>query len=283
MSRLFRLAYASLLLVFVAVPAEAKEGEAVQYSHVDVGLALAWFGYNESDIVQYGFLEGVDLKAKLSVPAKHLWNAYPALMLEGDLLGGLLTYDGESLNGDPIHTGSADLLGNIRALMGVDLLVGSARLMPYWGLGVRYWFDDIQDSEGYPRWSRFLYLPVGLEMGFSTTRKDEFGIRSEFAPIVMGWVSTYLEEVDSDLQDAHNTKGLGSGFGLNNSAFYTTHLSSGNSLTWEAFFRYWVSNKSRSTTLQGDDPRTNTVETEYEYSVPYNSTAMYGLRISIGF
>lgn len=283
MPRTLCLALVCLLLASFEIPADAREGKAVQYSRVDVGLALAWFGYNESDIVQYGLLEGVDLKAKLSVPAKHLWNAYPALMLEGDLLGGLLTYDGETLTGAPMHTGSADLLGNVRALMGIDFLVGRSRIMPYFGLGARYWFDDVQDSEGYPRWSRFLYFPMGMEMGFSTGQKDEFGIRSEFAPIVMGWISTYLEEVDSDYHDAHNTKGFGSGFGLNNSAFYTTQLPNGKMLTWEAFFRYWVSMESASTTLQGDDPRTAAAETEYEYSVPYNSTAMYGLRVSIGF
>lgn len=279
-----------MVLMCQAVTAEAIKSKSVKYTQVEMGLATAWMGYNESGTTQYGVLEGMDLRAKLAVPAKHFWNLYPTLVLEADQFGGLLTHDGKSVEYDedaggvePVHSSSVSLMGNMRALMGIDILRGRTRVMPYYGLGLRYWYDNVQDSQGATRWTRLVYLPIGVEVGVRAGRQDEFGFRGEVAPVLGGTVSTYFDGIDVDYGNAHNDKGLGSGFGLRGSFYYKLDILDERSLRIETFFRYWHNNKSQVTTIYNDNPSTQAQEDQYDYRVPENSTAMYGLRLGICF
>jgi hypothetical protein len=270
-----------ILLLFSTTAVHARQPGKVYYTEVDVGPALSWFRYTEDDLAQYGFMEGVQLKAKFAQPAKYVWCAYPFLMLESELLGGLLTFDGERLDSSALYASSYDVMGEVRGLVGVDFLVGSARLMPYFGYGLRTWYDRVQDPDGYARWASYLSVPMGMEVGFDVGRKDEFGFRSEIAPVLYGWVSTYLSRADSGLDDARNT--TNGGLALSNSLFFKTKSTSGKLLIWELFCRYQANPESEATTVSGDNPRTTAVESEFDYKVPSNETVMYGLRFSIGF
>lgn len=277
----FRWLFVSVLCLFSLVGTTfAGAEDLLRPTGIEANLALAWFDYEEPGLMEEsGVLPGIGVRALLRPSASNF-----VFDAQADAFAGVLTYDGQYQDGTPLEADSYDFLGEGRGLIGYDLLGSGWRVTPYFGLGYRYWYDEVQASGGYGREISYLYAPFGLEMAKAVGTDTVLGLRGEYDLFIRGWVTSHLSNVNSAWDDAENDQDFGSGYGLRGAIFLSRRVWRDKLLTWEAFVRYWRVQDSDKAVINGpDDPGTTYVERRYAVWEPANRTTMLGLRIGLTF
>lgn len=126
---------------------------------------------------------------------------------------GELYYEGSgTMNDVPDTTFEA------RFLVGGDFFPEDAvAVTPYAGLGYRYLFNDLRGTTstgavGYRRYSRYLYVPLGLTMRFRTDSSWVVAPSIEYDYFIRGQQDSRLSDTGFGLADAKNRQHEGYGY-----------------------------------------------------------------------
>lgn len=213
-------------------------------AQTEPGFALApeagWYSYQESGVRLTGPLAGV--RGSWTSDTKPVFARIEAI---GD--AAFLDYN-STLSGSA--SGIWDLKGELRALGGTDVPLGHAVLTPYAGLGYRALYDleggamTNMGAVGYNRLSQYLYIPLGLTLGFRVGNwKISPTVEGDY--FVEGWQTSYLTDVPcgcgttSGTFDSNITDRQHQGYGLRGEIDFETTGPWGRPISIGPFIRYW--------------------------------------------
>lgn len=175
----------------------------------EVGGQVSDYVYEEPDIdvridgPQAAFVGAYTLRADDDFFARfELRNAYGELYYQG--------------------SGTKDSVPNTiiegRALMGADFLPeDGVGVTPYIGIGYRYLFNDLRGftttgAIGYRRYSRYLYLPLGMTMRFRAGEKWVVAPTVEYDYFIRGEQESMLSDTGLGFVDVTNRQRKGYGY-----------------------------------------------------------------------
>lgn len=273
-SILFSLIFASAAL---AQEESDKESESKSYEfrthEFEAGYEMYYFRYEEPtiDVTLSGVLYG--LKLGYTYRPRNF-------MLRGtaNIAGFGTDYDGGYQSGEDLQASSDDYIMEYRGLVGYSIpFFKATKITPYVGFGLRYWWNEVQDSGGYSREVSYYYTPIGFEYIHRLNKIWSLGIRGEYDIIWYGQVRSNLSDVAPQLNDVTNKQeNPGRNFGTRASIF----------LRWEPkkfilqiepYFRYWSVEQSNLADLTYSGAL---IGFAYE---PENTTGEYGVRVSMVF
>ena len=232
---------------------------------ITLGIEAYDYHYKEPN---FAYLDGpfVGLDLTLTHKFGNSKKYFVTLNASGDI--GDLDY---SSNGSGSDSGIKNYKGDIRGLLGRDFLVGKKfAISPYTGLGYRILYDNSSNTEtdlgfsGYDRTSQYVYLPVGLSLGY-TIGNWTLRPNAEYDYLIHGHQTSSFTDFgfDEDLENSQN-----SGYGLRASLMLETPTSIG-ILSFGPFVRYWhiddsdvafSSNSSTGEEVAGIEPANRTTE-----------------------
>ena len=137
----------------------------------------------------------------------------------------------------------------------------SLRTTPYIGAGFRYLLNasGLKQSStghyGYDRESRYIYIPIGINLETKPSNESYFAFRAEYDYFIYGQQKSYLSDVSPSYPDITNDQEEGSGLKL--SAKYYIDKSGG----LEAYMDYWdIADSKIDVTGNFMEPRNTTTE-----------------------
>jgi hypothetical protein len=144
---------------------------------------------------------------------------------------------------------------------------------PFFGLGYRFWYDNLESRFAYRRKVQYLYSPVGLETNSLLSDRWSWGLKAEFDLFWRGWVKSYLSDVSSAFNDPSNRQEKG--YGLRGSVYLRREVSRQTTLSIEPFIRYWDIDDSDTAPITlggiliggGYEPANQTIETGLQVSI----------------
>lgn len=144
--------------------------------------------------------------------------------------------------------GEPEIETDLRARAGMRIVAWHGHVMPYIGLGWRYYFDQgkgLATNTGalsYDRHISQIYAPIGVTYPF-TYKHWNYRPTFEFDPLIYGRVSSHLRAIGAEAFNPANEQH--SGFGLRGEFMVGQHYKE-KGFGWEAgpFVRYWRINGS---------------------------------------
>lgn len=235
----------------------------------DLGYKLIHFLYEEPDIDEEGWLNGVH------AGYTHRFDFGLMLGAEAEFFAGELDYDGQYVNGTPLTANTDDSLFQVRGLAGWDFTAGAWTLTPYTGLGWRYWNNQIHAPGGYEREIRYLYAPIGLEALISPAERWILSFKAEYDLFLDGQADADFSDIGPGYEDASFDQDFGGGYGLRASV-RAAYAFDSFTISLEPFFRYWDVDESDTDTAATPAGPVTWVE-------PENTTTIFGVLLSVGF
>lgn len=231
---------------------------------VDVGFQVSQYHYHEATPPSPIKIQGPNYGLTVGATATFAQNWFTKFDFRGAATG-QTKYKGSTFFGAPIEGDVPNYLGEIRAMIGRDLIFGRFGVSPFIGVGYRILYSDLEklDTGGYGRLSQYLFAPIGLEPKLQLPNGARLSLLTEFDPLLHGWQDSYLSNVTNKLPDIHNDQKHG--YGLRGAFMYEANL-------WAVgpFFNYWNINQSNTTCdlgkgvdpwyICGDEPHNHTVE-----------------------
>ncbi len=266
-----------LCLVLLGVSALTYAGDAGGLSHgssFDVEVQTFYFDYEEDGVnmEEEGFMYGM----VGSYVFQGQDGLYFASTLEIDY--GELDYDGETWGGTPVSADTEDWIIQWRCLLGLTVYDDRAlSVIPFAGIGYRYWYDDIKASGGYEREIHYWYVPLGVKLAGALPYGWQVAVSAEYDFFLGGRVKSYLSDANFAFNDPEVDQDFASGYGLRASMGFQKRITDGLDLLIEPFLRYWDIDKSDYATLTYYGTYYATV---YE---PANTTMSYGIRVGLRF
>ena len=111
-----------------------------------------------------------------------------------------------------------NVIAEARIVVGRDhFVVPGLVLTPYLGMGYRYLYSDLRGQSstgaiGYRRYSRYLYLPIGLTARIAAEEQWVVSTTIEYDHFIRGRQDSYLSDTGLGLADAENTQKKGVGY-----------------------------------------------------------------------
>ena len=165
-------------------------------------------------------------------------------------------------NGTGTMTGIPDYQFETTGYLGIPFEGSNYRITPFGGLGFRYLLNasGLKQSStghsGYDRESRYLYVPLGINIESSPVDNSYWEFRAEYLHFISGQQTSYLSQVSSNYNDFTNDQDEGSGIKL----AYKYHFDS--SFGVEGYSDYWdIADSKLDVTGNFMEPRNNTTET----------------------
>lgn len=167
-----------------------------------------------------------------------------------------------------------------RGLFGHDFYLGQKTLLtPFSGLGWRYLNDDggghqsTTGAFGYERESRYLYVPLGAEVGQKLADGWIVSFTGEYDLFVIGYQKSHLSDVDDGFPDISNKQHKGYGA---RGSFRLLYEGKHANFFIEPFYRYWHIRDSDVSTATGSqfivtglEPDNNTTEVGVKLGIQY--------------
>ena len=275
---------------------ESQESEVIAFfdkdnplNEFEAGLDFSHYSYREPNFMkQKGYLYGVYGRFTHRFKENRIikkWgdifdpnSGFNMMRLESRFNYGTVDYQSE---GTGSESGIDNYVFNVRFLLGDDLNISrTLRFTPYVGIAYRYLLDDggggvtTTGALGYDRESRYVYVPLGVEMTKNLDQAWTFGFRAEYDFFIDGEQESHLGDAIAGLDTVENDQN--SGYGLRGSLFFkrkTEYLD----FVFEPFIRYWKIDDSdiSEITYQG-------VAVGYGLE-PNNKTTEYGFRMGLIF
>ncbi len=256
-------------LAFTALPARAQSP-----GHFTLGYGISNFEYTEPKMTESGTLQ--HLQAKYEKFKEHHY-----IGMDGNLWAGNLKYDGETLeeNPRPVTTETDDFILTTNLRVGTPQPRKSGVLIPYLGLGYRYWNNVITESNITARTERttqYFYSPLGFLLASNSARFGKTILKMEYLYFWAGKVTTQFGNAPELNNDQNQGKG---------GRIALTFLLGGQqkiSHSLSIFFNYWDIEPSESDSILVDIDNDSTKENVAFYE-PANSTAIIGAQLNITF
>ncbi len=151
-----------ICILFMTIDVLAKDtGAMLPEESFTVGIVTESFDYSEPDIDMS--IDGL----MYGLAGDYTYHDFSRLMLSANftLSLGQLDYDGHTWSGIPVKEDTDDLIFEFCGQAGYTWTFNNGdRIIPYIGLGYRYWNDEIGDSGGYGREIQYIYLPVRIRI-----------------------------------------------------------------------------------------------------------------------
>jgi len=137
-----------------------------------------------------------------------------------------------------------------RAWLGHEFNFGpDVSLMPYAGVGYRWYFDQLKSKTddvgdgGFNIQTQYVYVPIGAQLSFRPMPLWRIDLNSEYDFLAWGRVTNYLSNYSPIFSNLSNT--LRGGYGLRESVKF---VKEGENLNFfvEPYIRYWHINTSKS-------------------------------------
>lgn len=198
--------YAVVLSIFFILPALCLSADAKytapKYRNLEMALMLHYFDYKEdipapNKSTESGWLPGLYVGWELGKRN----NLYMKFFME--ISNGDLTYDGTTQSGEPIRFSKDNnqFLFRGEFNFGFNYSVSQkVSIIPYTGLGYRYWERGEDRGINYRELYDWLYLPIGVKVGIDLGRvtiEPNIGIRAMFA----GTMTAYFSDFDCRYSD----------------------------------------------------------------------------------
>ena len=165
-------------------------------------------------------------------------------------------------NGTGTMTGIPDYQFETTGYLGIPFEGSNYRITPFGGFGFRYLLNasGLKQSStghsGYDRESRYLYVPLGINVESSPVNNSYWEFRAEYLYFVYGQQTSYISQVSSNYNDITNDQEDGSGIKLT----YKYHFDS--SFGLEGYTDYWdIADSKLDVTGNFMEPRNTTTET----------------------
>ncbi|MEX0958512.1 MAG: outer membrane beta-barrel protein [Burkholderiales bacterium] len=179
-----------------------------------------WRGWELGGQLSNYRFEEPDFGVKIQGPKAGVTGAYTFsgkrklfFRMDGRLAYGSLDYEG---------SGTLDSIPNwifeVRGVLGKDFLPGSrTSLSPFAGLGYRYLYNDFRGTTstgavGYQRFSRYLYLPLGLTARFKLGDSWVIAPTIEYDFFIKGEQVSQLSDTNLGFGDVTNSQDDGYGY-----------------------------------------------------------------------
>ncbi len=180
--------------------------------------------------------------------------------------------------GSGTFSGLKDSMYEVRGLFAKEYDVTRTLLVtPYIGLGWRYLHNafDAYRPGGYARESRYLYLPLGVEVYRRLSGAWGVGVNLEYDYLLSGWQTSHIEDVYPQAATLVNHQNKG--FGFRSSLKVVKELSRVR-LSVEPFYRFWKIERSHLDPIYIDGAPTGWGGEE-----PKNTTQEVGIRMGAEF
>jgi len=238
--------------------------------HFEIAPEAHWFFYEEPSLsVKW---KGILYGARAAIIEQV--EKYP-VVAKGEIhyAIGRVDYDGFLSNGTPHTDEGTDWFFDGRMNFGYEFIAGRTSIIPFLGLGYRYWLDDLESANAYERDVRYLYSPIGFEINDDLGRGWSWGIAGEFDFFWRGWVDSHLEDVNASFNTVKNVQD--SGYGARGSLYVRRNLGKTTSISIEPFVRYWDIDESNTAPVtftgvligSGVEPANHTIESGLQISV----------------
>ncbi|NLB60456.1 MAG: hypothetical protein GX806_05245, partial [Lentisphaerae bacterium] len=260
-SRLLPQAILALLGALLLLPAAAGAETALTSSTLEIGPELHRLQYREAGLMkENGVLYGGFIRLTIGIHSNLIGS------LSGSLTAGEARYDGQTMAGLPLQQDTPQWLMDLRATLGYQWRC----LLPFSGLGLRYWNDNLaaHSPYGYKRQTAYLFSPLGLEISKTCQSGWQVGVRWE-----LDWLWLGLNRnTDFPLDDQVTLDFYQhSGYGTQASLFLKYSRPGQLGFMLEPFWQYWniqASERQRLRTATG-------ISELYE---PANTSTLFGLR-----
>jgi len=258
------------LLISASAAAFADDTVQARSNHYfQAGIIQNYFEYIEPgdpDIEISGYMVGIS--------GKYTFRCQKGFIISADFeyTYGLNTkYDGTTWDGTPVAEDSYDWIFESRLLAGFEVkLPGDLDLRPYAGLGLRYWYNDVEGAGSYLRKTDYWYIPIGSAVTKKVSESFSWGVGVEYDFFLQGHNRSYISDVNPRFNDVDLRQS--SGYGLRISAPLTYK-----SLQIEPYLYYWNIDESDTDLLTFDgEPYAYVIE-------PDNETTVYGIRFNYLF
>jgi hypothetical protein len=257
---------ALLAAAFLGLATAAGQAASAPVLRLEIGPEVDSFHYREPGLMKEdGLLYGGFASLTAIFQSNLVWK------VGGSLAGGILRYDGQTMDGEPVQVNTPDWLLDLRTSLGYKWNM----FMPFAGFGLRYWSDNLgaNSPSGYKRETTYLYSPVGLEISRTFAADWTLGASAEFDIFWAGF------NRNTDFPGAGNTTlnfRQHSGYGAKASVFLEYSMTRVLGLRVEPFLQYWDIGKSEERGLVTSDGTFTVFE-------PANTTTLYGLRAALGW
>jgi hypothetical protein len=260
----------ALLILLISSAAFAGDtGESGSNHYFQAGIVGNYFEYKEPgniDVEISGLMAGISGKYTYRGRKRFVFSAEVEYTSDIDT-----EYDGATWGGTPVAADSDDWIIESRLLAGGEANpAGDFSIKPYTGLGIRYWYNDIEGAGSYRRVSDYWYIPVGALFTYKVSENFRWGIALEYDLFLLGHIRSYLSDVNPGYNDVDLYQT--SGYGLRLSAPLTYR-----SFQIEPYLYYWDIDESDTELLT-----LNGVPYIYVYE-PDNETTVFGIRINYLF
>lgn len=247
--------------IFVCLSLATVGAKAEPTWTLELGPELDSFHYREPGLIkESGLLYGGFAALTASFHSNLVWN------IEASLAAGTLRYEGQTMAGEPVSLDTPNRLANLRTSLGYRW----DPLMPYVGLGLRYWNDRLNANSpnGYNRQTAYLYSPLGLEISRTFGQAWRLGASAEFE-LFWGGLNrnTDFPPARDETIDLHQH----AGYGARAAVFLKHPVTRSLGLMIEPFFQYWNIGESDQAALLTPDAL-------YLLFEPANQTSLFGLR-----
>jgi len=242
-----------------------------------LGYQALYFSYDEPKMQETGVLHGVHAKFSRSLK--------PGIdiLLEGEILGGGLDYDGQTLDGDPVTTDSKDQLFSfeIRSRF-TDFR--ERDIHPEVGLGYRFWSNELQDNagvSGFLRETSYLYVPLEVFVPLRSGPRWTRSFRTGYRYFVEGKVTSHLSDVQSCYPNVTNTQGSGQGWITSYTLQHYPRY--GRDFSFTFFFKGWDVDSSDRVQTNHDISSSGCNDGSDRVFEPKNETMMVGTVFEVYF
>lgn len=178
----------------------------------EMGVSVMNYRYGEPGVMDLAATKfGLHYTVTRTVAGK--WpNVNDVLFVRGEfsLLTGAARYSNSS---GTTAKGLPDWYGEVRALIGADASTGQHTLSPYIGLGYRTLSSDLRAlTNGYRRYSRYLYVPLGVTHKMRIGSGKQLHTTVEYDHLISGRQDAMLRDYrpgNTDATDLKQSKGHG--------------------------------------------------------------------------
>lgn len=263
----------SICLWFSSAAAFGQEATTpfVPIHAIEIGLNLSYFDYEEQDFdVKWdGFMYGLI--------GSYTYHNEIMFRTSLEYTRGDINYDGATQGGTPVKEDADDSVLEWRGLLGYDFSFNGHLITPFFGIGYRYWNDDIEGSYAYEREVEYWYSPIGIETVSPLSGPWTWGIAAEYDFFLGGTVKSHWSDVFPGFNSPEVDQNWGDGYGLKFSLRFKRAFANSSALSIEPYISYWDIDESDigTLTLYGI-PAAHLIE-------PDNETLTYGIRIGWQF